>query len=148
MELFEQAAREHRPREPVRRLRRDTEQNRRQDEAADQRQFAANAVRRQAGAGARLQRQPGGEDPGVDGDAAGVDAGRLGEVEVVREGAHLLAERGRIEVVAENALTPSSLAAAVDRAASGPAPNKIDLDLDGADKSAQLLVQWVSAFAW
>ena len=33
------------------------------------------------------------EDPGVEDDAPGVDPGRLGEVEVVGERAHLLAER-------------------------------------------------------
>jgi len=58
--------------------------------------------------------------------------------------AHLLAERGRIEVVAENSLTPSVLADAVDRAARGPAPRRAEIDLDGARKSAELLGQWIA----
>ena len=62
--------------------------------------------------------------------------------------AHLLAERGRIEVVAENALTPATLAAAIDRAASGPPPGACDFDLDGARKSATLLAHWASRLAW
>ena len=61
--------------------------------------------------------------------------------------AHLLAGRGRIEVVAEDALAPSSLAAAVDRAASRAAPGRSDVDLDGAEKSAALLVRWASRSA-
>jgi predicted glycosyltransferase len=58
--------------------------------------------------------------------------------------AHLLAERGRIQVVAEEALSPASLAAAIDCAASGVAPGKSDLDLDGARKSAELVMQWAA----
>ena len=61
--------------------------------------------------------------------------------------AHLLAERGRIEVVAEDALTPSSLAAAVDRAASRAAPGRSEVDLDGAGKSAAWLARWTSLAA-
>lgn len=61
--------------------------------------------------------------------------------------AHLLAERGRIEVVAEDAFTPSTLAAAVDRAASRAAPGRTDVDLEGAGKSAALLVRWASRSA-
>jgi predicted glycosyltransferase len=60
--------------------------------------------------------------------------------------AHLLAQRGRIEVVAEDALTASTLAAAVDRA-SRSTPSRNDIDLDGASKSAALLVRWTSGFA-
>lgn len=59
--------------------------------------------------------------------------------------AHVLAERGRMEVVAEDALTPANLAAAVDRAARHAAPGRDDIDLDGAAKSAALLVRWASA---
>ena len=62
--------------------------------------------------------------------------------------AHLLAERGRIEIVTEEALSPATLAAAVDRAAGGPAPGPTDFDLDGARKSAMLLKQWAAGFEW
>ena len=41
--------------------------------------------------------EPGGEQPGVEDHARGVDAGRLGEVEVVRERAHPLAEQGQAQ---------------------------------------------------
>ena len=61
--------------------------------------------------------------------------------------AQLLAERGRIEVVAEDALAPATLAAAVDRAASRAAPGRSGVDLDGAGKSAALLARWTSRFA-
>ena len=62
--------------------------------------------------------------------------------------AHLLAERGRIEVVAEDALEPARLAAAIDRAASRAAPGPSPIDLDGARKSADLIMQWAAARAW
>ena len=62
--------------------------------------------------------------------------------------AHLLAERGRIEVVAEDALEPARLAAAIDRAANRAAPGPSPIDLDGARKSAELIVQWAAARAW
>jgi predicted glycosyltransferase len=58
--------------------------------------------------------------------------------------AHLLAARGRIQFVAEDALTPPGLAAAVDRAESGPAPGRSDVDLDGARRSAELILQWTA----
>ena len=61
--------------------------------------------------------------------------------------AHLLAGRGRIEVVDENALTPSTLAAAVDCAASRAAPGRSEVDLDGAGNSAALLARWASRVA-
>ena len=62
--------------------------------------------------------------------------------------AHLLAERGRIEVVTEEALAPSTLAAAIDRAAGRPAPGPTDFDLDGARKSAMLLREWTAGLEW
>jgi len=62
--------------------------------------------------------------------------------------AHLLAERGRIEVVAEDALEPARLAAAIDRAASRAAPGPSPIDLNGARKSADLIMQWAAARAW
>ena len=62
--------------------------------------------------------------------------------------AHLLAERGRIEVVDEGMLAPAALAAAVDRAARGPAPRREEINLDGAPNSAELLTQWTAGLAW
>ncbi|MGH8676292.1 MAG: glycosyltransferase family protein [Burkholderiales bacterium] len=62
--------------------------------------------------------------------------------------AHRLAARGRIEVVDEDALAPATLAAAVDRAVRGPAPRRGETDLNGARKSAELLMQWTAGFAW
>jgi predicted glycosyltransferase len=62
--------------------------------------------------------------------------------------AHLLAERGRIEVVAEDALEPARLAAAIDRAANRAAPGPSPIDLDGARRSAELVMQWAADCAW
>jgi len=59
--------------------------------------------------------------------------------------ARLLAERGRLEVVDENTLTPEKIAAAVDRALNGPPPSTARLDTGGADASARLLAEWVRA---
>lgn len=54
--------------------------------------------------------------------------------------AGLLAEKGVLEVLAPDGLTPAALAAAIDRAAAkGPAA--IEIDLDGARKSAALLLR-------
>ena len=58
--------------------------------------------------------------------------------------ATLLAENERLQVVAESALTPAALAAAIDRAASGPAPARGAIDLGGAERSAVLLAQWLA----
>jgi predicted glycosyltransferase len=57
--------------------------------------------------------------------------------------ANLLAEQGRVEVVEEAALAPETLAAAIDRALRGPAPQRGAIDLDGATRSAALLAQWI-----
>ena len=57
--------------------------------------------------------------------------------------ANLLAERGLLEVVEEAALTPATLAAAIDRAAARPRPAPGAIDLDGARRSAQLLREWL-----
>jgi len=62
--------------------------------------------------------------------------------------AHLLAERGRIEVVEESTLAPATLAAAVDRAVRGPAPPRDEINLDGAGNGAELLMQWTAGLAW
>ena len=56
--------------------------------------------------------------------------------------ARLLAARGLLEVVEESALTPASLAAAIERALARPRPAPADIDLDGAAASARLLRQW------
>lgn len=58
--------------------------------------------------------------------------------------ATVLAERGRLQVVEESALAPEALAAAVDRAASGPRPTRGAIDLRGAERSATLLAQWIA----
>jgi predicted glycosyltransferase len=57
--------------------------------------------------------------------------------------ATLLAERGLLEVVEEAALTPATLAAAIDRASARPRPPSGAIDLDGARRSAELLHQWL-----
>jgi len=62
--------------------------------------------------------------------------------------AHALAERGRIECVAETDLTTASLADAVNRAASKPRPVRETVDLGGASRSASLVVRWISEVAW
>jgi predicted glycosyltransferase len=49
------------------------------------------------------------------------------------------AERGLLEVVEEEALTPAALAAAIDRTARKPRPAPGAIDLDGARKSAALI---------
>lgn len=58
--------------------------------------------------------------------------------------ATLLAERGLLEVVEEAALTPATLAAAIDRAAVRPRPSPGAIDLDGARRSAGLLREWLA----
>jgi predicted glycosyltransferase len=66
----------------------------------------------------------------------------VGETEQV-ERARRLAARGMAVVVAEAALTPAALAAAVDRAFELPSPAALGLDLDGAATSARLLEERV-----
>jgi len=58
--------------------------------------------------------------------------------------ARLLAERGLIEAVDEKTLSPERLAAAVDRAAARPRPQRADVDLDGARASAGLIGRWTA----
>lgn len=62
--------------------------------------------------------------------------------------AGLLAERGLVEVVAESALSPLALAAAVDRAANRPRPVVGGIDLGGAQRSAELVAGWASESTW
>ncbi len=58
--------------------------------------------------------------------------------------ARLLAERGLVEAVDEKTLSPERLAAAVDRAAARPRPQRADVDLDGARASAGLIGRWTA----
>ncbi|MCZ4315682.1 glycosyltransferase [Comamonadaceae bacterium G21597-S1] len=58
--------------------------------------------------------------------------------------ASVLAERGWIDMVPENALTPASLAQAIDRAAARAATVPGSLRFDGADVSAALVRGWLS----
>jgi predicted glycosyltransferase len=58
--------------------------------------------------------------------------------------ATLLAERGLLQVVEEAALTPATLAAAIDRAVARPRPAPGAIDLDGARRSAELLRKWLA----
>jgi len=61
--------------------------------------------------------------------------------------ATLLAERGAATMVAEDALTPQTLAAAVNRAARASQPPADLVDLDGARRTAELVQQWLAAAA-
>jgi predicted glycosyltransferase len=58
--------------------------------------------------------------------------------------AQLLAERGAAVVVEESSLTPQTLAHAVNRAARAPRPAADLVDLRGAQRSAELLKEWLS----
>ena len=59
-----------------------------------------------------------------------------------------LAERGLLEMVAESALDPGVLAAAVNRAASRPRRAETSIDLGGAQAGAKQLLQWASGVEW
>jgi predicted glycosyltransferase len=59
--------------------------------------------------------------------------------------AGLLAERGAATVLAENELTVENLAAAVDRAAKAPQPSADIVDLNGAQRTAELMNEWLSS---
>ena len=62
--------------------------------------------------------------------------------------ARLLAERGLLEVVDENELTPQTLAAAADRALELEPPGKAGLDTGGGPASARLIRAWAEALPW
>jgi len=64
-----------------------------------------------------------------------------GEVEQALR-ARLLAERGWAQMLCEDDLDPPALAAAVERAASMPRPPTDAVNLGGAARTAQLLLQW------
>jgi predicted glycosyltransferase len=57
--------------------------------------------------------------------------------------ATLLAERGLLEVLEEASLSPRRLAAAIDRAAARPRPGPGAVDFGGAQRSAELLREWL-----
>jgi len=59
--------------------------------------------------------------------------------------AAVLAARGRAEIVAEDALTPAALAAAVDRAVAGGRPPALAVDMTGMATSARLIGDWLAA---
>ena len=59
--------------------------------------------------------------------------------------AAMFAARGLVQVVEEPALTPTALAAAIDRALAQPRPGALGLDVGGASRSARLLVEWLGA---
>jgi predicted glycosyltransferase len=56
--------------------------------------------------------------------------------------ARCFAERGLLELVEERALSPGTLAAAVDRAARKARPEARAIDLNGAHCSAALVARW------
>jgi predicted glycosyltransferase len=58
--------------------------------------------------------------------------------------ATLLAERGLLEVLDEASLSPRTLAAAIDRAAARPRPAPGAVDFGGAQRSAELLREWIA----
>jgi len=58
--------------------------------------------------------------------------------------AERLAAHGLARCLDESALTPQRLAAVVDAAAAGPAP-EVGLDLDGAARSAAAIEEWIAA---
>ncbi len=58
--------------------------------------------------------------------------------------ADCLAAHGRVQVVHESDLNPRALAAAVDRALERPVP-EMDIDLNGAARTAELVQRWAEA---
>jgi predicted glycosyltransferase len=62
--------------------------------------------------------------------------------------ARLLAERGAIDIVEEAALSPQTLASAIDRAVDRPRPAPVMIDTNGAARSAELLAQWTATLQW
>ena len=62
--------------------------------------------------------------------------------------AALLADRGGLHVLAEAALTPEALAAAVAEALAAPPANQGGIDMGGAETSAQLMARWAEAMPW
>ncbi len=58
--------------------------------------------------------------------------------------AELLASRGVLHIADEDGLTPEKLAQKVDEALQGP-PSSAEIDVSGAEKSAELLKEWMKA---
>lgn len=52
-----------------------------------------------------------------------------------------LAERGALELVEERHLAPTTLAAAIDRAATRTADTRVPFDMQGAQRSAQRIIE-------
>ena len=57
--------------------------------------------------------------------------------------AELLAQKGALHIADEATLTPELLAAKVDEALSGE-PSAADINVDGANKTSELLKQWLA----
>lgn len=53
--------------------------------------------------------------------------------------ARLLAKRGLLRLLAEDTLTPETLAYEIDRALGQPKPGDVEIDLEGAERSAELV---------
>ncbi|MFQ5984174.1 MAG: glycosyltransferase family protein [Alphaproteobacteria bacterium] len=68
---------------------------------------------------------------------------RAGETEQLLRGERLR-ELGLAWIVNEARLSPTALAAAVDRALKGPRPRTMGIALDGADKAAKLVAAWAA----
>jgi predicted glycosyltransferase len=62
--------------------------------------------------------------------------------------AGILAERGLIELLPEDQLTPEALAAAVERALRRPRPPQAAVDMRGAERSAELVAEWAAQRPW
>ncbi len=60
----------------------------------------------------------------------------------------LLADRGLVDMVAESALTPDTLAAAIARAMNRPRRARAGIDLGGAACSGELLARWAAEVPW
>ncbi|MFC3643276.1 glycosyltransferase family protein [Aquibium oceanicum] len=55
--------------------------------------------------------------------------------------ADVLARKGLVQAVPPNEETPEAIAAAIDRAMAGPAPDRSAIDIGGADKAARLIAE-------
>ena len=62
--------------------------------------------------------------------------------------ARSFAARGLIGILEEDALTPESLASAIDQAADRARPSPGALDLNGAERTAALIASWTTDYEW
>lgn len=62
--------------------------------------------------------------------------------------ARSFAARGLIGILEEDALTPESLASAIDQAADRARPSPCALDLNGAERTAALIASWTTDYEW